>query len=202
LQRIEKTQTQDADPCQGWDKAGLPHATDHFFPAGVLGCNEVIRDWYVKVLTALDEPSLWELSKKDPQARVYRFLWLRSFHDPLAIRLVINHDLTGLAITKVGDVKIGYPDPGRLSRSETRAVGTHGTSLLLTRVIATDFWALRSGGTLSGLDGADWILEAVADGAYKVVVRWSPGDRDPIYVLGMTLASDVAGLKLGRDEVY
>jgi hypothetical protein len=43
--------------------------------------NDFTAQWYSQQLKALQEPSLWEMSKSI-KGQVYRFLWLRSFHHP------------------------------------------------------------------------------------------------------------------------
>src|SRR5262245_51972945 len=97
----------------------LPAQTK-FFPPGTLGetkqLDQFVSDWYTKQLKALKEPSLWELSKKSvPQA--YRFLWLRSFHHPVAIRLDINADGTARLTTKMTSGAGGYA-PGKLIQND------------------------------------------------------------------------------------
>ncbi len=49
--------------------------------------------------------------------------------------------------------------------------------------------------------GAQWLAEAVKDGQYKVVDRWSP-EKGPIHTLGIVMLIDLAKLKLLYQEVY
>jgi hypothetical protein len=51
------------------------------------------------------------------------------------------------------------------------------------------------------VDGAEWILEGVKDGKYKIADRWSP-EKGPVHVLGITMLVDLAKLKLLYEEVY
>lgn len=132
---------------------------------------------------------------------VYRFLWLRSFDNPIAVRLIINPDLTGVVYVKVANGKGGY-EPGYLVRNEQLPIGKRGATLLLTRIIQTKFWDLPTRGQPGGFDGAQWIVEGVMDGKYQVVDRWSPGEADPIYTLGMTFLADLAGIRVSREELY
>jgi len=53
--------------------------------------DEFLSQGYSVALKALDEPSLWERSKSQKEES-YRFLWLRTFHYPVAIRINIHHD--------------------------------------------------------------------------------------------------------------
>jgi len=69
-----------------------------YFPEGVFDdekqANDSIVDQYSRYLKALQEPSLWETSKRT-KGPVYRFLWLRSFDHPIVVRLNVNGDGTG-----------------------------------------------------------------------------------------------------------
>lgn len=190
-------------PCP--DQTATRIGPDQYFPQGVLGCGErldaFLTEWYSKHLKALGEPALWALSRSDSEARVYRFLWLRSFHKPIAVRVIINPDLTGVVYVKVANGKGGY-EPGLLVRNERLPVGKHGTTLLLTRIIETKFWDLQTRGQPGGFDGATWIVEAVTDGKYQVVERWSPAEADPTYTLGMTFLADLAGIRVSSEELY
>src|SRR6267378_2766004 len=88
-----------------------------YFPPGILGQDhqrdEFTNQWYSKHLRALREPSLWETSQLDLTAEAYRFLYLRSFHHPISVRLVVAQDKTATLISKETHGKGGY-EPGRL----------------------------------------------------------------------------------------
>lgn len=203
--RLPTPKPRETIPCPPVKQAATRVIRDQYFPTGVLGCgeqsDELLTEWYAKHLKALGEPSLWELSRSDTQARVYRFLWLRSFHRPVAIRVIINSDLTAVAYVKVANGMGGY-EPGPLVRNQRLPVGKHGSALLLSRIIETRFWDLPSRGEPGGTDGAQWIVEGVTDGKYQVLDRWSPADADPIHALGMTFLTDIAGFQLSREELY
>ena len=158
-------------------------------------------DWYTGQLKALAEPSLWALSRNRRQGDVYRFLWLRTFHNPIAVRLIVNPDMTGVVIAKVANGKGGY-EPGRLVRGDSHPVGRNGTALLQIRLREANFWNAPPGGLPGGADGARWIVEGLSNGRYQVVDSWSPIKSDPIYRLGMTFLADLAGLNVAGDELY
>ena len=90
-----------------------------YFPSGVLGRtpqeHESTAQWYSRHLKALHEPSLWELSQRDPKAEVYRFLWLRTFHHPVSVRLVVRAGGSGWMNVHMASGHGGY-EPGRMSR--------------------------------------------------------------------------------------
>lgn len=160
-----------------------------------------MTDWYSKQLKALDEPSLWALSRSDSRAMAYRFLWLRSFHHPISVRLIIKPDLTGVLIVKIANGTGGYR-PGSLIRNESMPIGKQGTALLLTRVVQAYFWEMPTRGRPGGTDRSEWILEAVTDGKYQIVDRWSPGEGDPVHTLGMTFLAALAGMRIDPKELY
>lgn len=55
--------------------------------------------WFAKHLQAMDEPSLLNNST-DNSLVAYRFLWLRSFHHPIVVRLTIRPDGAGQLASK------------------------------------------------------------------------------------------------------
>ena len=195
----------DLIPCRGVLVVPQPIAKDQYFPSGVLDCDErmdrIRSDWYSKYLRALGEPSLFALSRNDPRAETYRFLWLRSFHRPVSIRLVLNKDRTGLLISRITS-EAGGLEPGTLIHDETTVIGKHGTGLFFAQLLQSLFWDLPTRGEPEGVDGAEWILEAVNDGHYQIIDRWSPPESDSIHKLGMTLMVDLAGMRFRPQDVY
>ncbi|HXB71414.1 MAG TPA: hypothetical protein VNY05_24480 [Candidatus Acidoferrales bacterium] len=83
-----------------------------YFPPGV---PESKANWYSRHLKALHEPSLWELSLHDPKAEVYRFVWLRAFHHPIAVRLVVRTSRSGWLNSRMTTGEGGH-EPGRINR--------------------------------------------------------------------------------------
>jgi hypothetical protein len=144
--------------------------------------------WYSHQLQALNEPSLWEM-RKDPSEYSYRFLWLRTFHHPIAIRLEVKPDGTGILTTKVASGAGGY-NPGSLTQSTSKELTKKETDSFLAKVEKTEFWtAPNPVNDQQGTDGSQWIVEGVKNGKYHVIDRWYPGKgvaRD----LGTMLAFD------------
>jgi hypothetical protein len=165
--------------------------------------NDFAVEWYSQQLKALQEPSLWETSKSI-KGQVYRFLWLRSFHHPVVVRLNVNDDGKGTLVTKVADGQGGYP-PGKLIENRTQDLSKQQTQWFLDEVKALKYWDLptREGENpnVVQVDGAQWIVEAVRNGTYKIVDRWSP-EKGPIKTLGLSMAIDLAGMKLLYQDVY
>jgi hypothetical protein len=113
-----------------------------YFPSGTLddtAQSSLFKEqWYSDQLRALKEPSLWELSKTQ-KSQIYRFLWLRSFHRPISVRLDIHEDGTGLLTTKATDGQ-GGSKPGGLVLNKTRILTKEQTNWALDRIKEVGFW--------------------------------------------------------------
>src|SRR3979490_3550192 len=145
-------------------------AQKQYFPPGALDSNtssdQFLSKWYSKQLRALDEPSLWLLSKTKKE-EAYRFLWLRTFHRPVGIRIDVNADGTSRLTTKMTSGAGGY-NPGHLVLNSTSSLTKEQTSLFLKRIKEQQFWELAPTRESGGDDGAQWILEGVNDGKYHI----------------------------------
>lgn len=187
-----------------------------YFPPGIL--DEISRSskfrehWYSENLTALKEPSLWELSKTQ-KSQTYRFLWLRSFNRPISVRLDINADGSSIVTAKAANGH-GGSNPGKLVMKKTRVLTKQDTDYVLDRFKELGFWDLPThekpqvsigadGEEYAqiNLEGAQWILEGVKDGNYHIVDRWSP-ENGATRTLGILLLINIANLKLLYEEVY
>ena len=181
--------------------AGL--AQDSYFPSGALSDydrgDSARARWYSEQLKALDEPSLLA-EAKNTSTQSYRFLWLRSFHNPIAVRLDVMADGTGRITVKVANGAGGYK-PGKLIKNTSRSMAQEKTDKFLEQIKEAGFWKIPSYEKTFGFDGAQWIIEGVKDGKYHVVDRWTPS-KGPIRELGMTLAFTLAQLKIPQDELY
>jgi hypothetical protein len=155
--------------------------------------------WYSQELEVLGEPSLLGLAKNRSES--YRFLWLRSFHHPVAIRFDIRTDGIGVLTTKVASGAGGFK-PGHLIENVSRPLTRAQTQAFLARLTKVGFWSLPNPvDDQSGLDGSDWIIEGVKEGNYHVVDRWSPKEG-PVRELGLYLAFGLAQLNIPKDEIY
>ncbi len=178
-------------------------AQDNYFPKGSLSSYDradIARArWYSAQLRALDELSLLE-EGKNASLQSYRFVWLRTFHHPVTVRLDIMADGTGKLTTKIANGAGGY-EPGKLIESRSRSLTQEQTNKFLGQVKDAGFWELPSYEETSGFDGSRWIIEGVKDGKYHVVDRWTPG-KGPVHDLGVTLAFTLAELKIPKHELY
>ena len=173
-----------------------------FFPANALSDDErgdkFRANWYSTQLKALEEPSLLEFAAK-PSCESYRFLWLRTFHHPVAIRLDVRADGTGVLSTKVSSGAGGY-GPGHLIENISRPVFREQVQALLRHLNKADYWSLPSYKETGGNDGAQWIIEGVKQGKYHVVDRWSP-ESGPIHELGLMMIR-MAQMNIPKGDIY
>ena len=128
--------------------------------------------WYSKALIALKEPSLYELSN-NKKNRVYRFLYIRSFHPPISFRLEINKDNSGVLYVKQCGRSQSI-DYGELVINKKKQIKREEVVKFLWKANLGFFWYLPSKLPLMGLDGSQWIVEGVEHGKYHFVDRWSP----------------------------
>ncbi len=173
-----------------------------YFPEKIFG-NDMspkhsVAGWYGKHLKAMSEKSLLDIS--DENTKVYRFLWLRTFHHPIFVRIERNRNEVKLFTNEL-DGAGGY-EPGKVLRTNSRNLTEEEWCGLLRLFDKANYWKLPSNNEDLGNDGAQWILEAVEDNRYHIVERWSPQEGEYreacIYLLKLS-GIDVDKLK---DDLY
>lgn len=150
-------------------------------------------NWYARHLNALDEPVL---SDSLP-TKVFRFTWLRTFHNPIVIGLENNNDSIKL-YWKVCDGAGGY-EPGKIIENKNKILTKKEWNDFVVNVNSIDFWNLpttKSG--ILGTDGAQWILEGKELGKYHVVDRWSGGTIESVCLKLLELTN----IKINKDDIY
>jgi hypothetical protein len=160
----------------------------HFANGTVLDHDLFVRQWFSKPLAAMKEPSLSCGVLEETEA--YRFLWLRSFHKPVAVRVFRRGEeyrLEAVILDRAG----GY-EPGKVSRRVTKELSRDQWGAVVARLDEIQLWQMPTReNRLPGTDGARWIIEARRDGRYHVVDRWS--GTDGLQSVGR-LFLDLAGL--------
>ena len=149
--------------------------TPSYFPRGLLAQGEwqdqFRMDWYGKHLRAMDEAPLHFPDKMAPES--YRFVWLRSFHHPVSVR--IWNTGTELFINMKELSGAGGYEPGRMIRTEQRRLSQGEWDAFMRLLENSCYWDMPTENIDdAGLDGAQWILEGVREGRYHVVDRWTP----------------------------
>jgi hypothetical protein len=177
-----------------------------YFPYGAYsdgwkGREASINYWYGKHLRAMGEESLVRL--REPESEVYRFIWLRTFHHPVIVRLERTpHGAT--VVMKETDGQGGY-EPGKLIVNRQIELTREEWCIFSQLIEDINYWnqplELDAEG---GNDGAQWILEGVRENRYTAVDRWSPDPIDsPIRQACMYLLElgDIETANLGH-ELY
>jgi hypothetical protein len=160
------------------------------------------REWYSKHLVAMSEPILPE-----SPGETYRFLWLRSFHHPVSVRVVcIDNacELTGLRTDGQG----GYA-PGSVVERKTRRLSDAEIVSFREMLARAQFWRPqpvddRLGDDRIVLDGAQWILEGRRGQTYHLRDVWSPEKSGPYAVFRELCLHLVrlSGLAVRQDDIY
>ena len=168
-----------------------------FFPASF---NEFRREWYGKHLSAMGEPSLVELASRGEMA--VRFLWLRTFHQPIAVRVQGTAGAAQLVATRLSGMG-GY-EPGAVDLRAKRELSVDEWHRLGQALHDAAFETIQADVTSIGADGAQWIIERAKDGEYRAVDRWSPEADGPdagFRIACMTFL-ELAGEELITGNVY
>ena len=138
--------------------------------------------WYTEQLDSLKEPDLGSL--RATADTVVRFLWLRTFHQPVAVRVSAARG-RWTAILSVSSGQGGY-NPGHLVRRDTLPLSAAAVDTLRALLAAADFWrAPTSERDLGGADGSQWVFEFMTDRQYGLRDRWTPRPPNAFHALGM-----------------
>lgn len=170
----------------------------HHYPEGSLSDSARLErsrnDRYSRHLSAIGERPL----KPSQSGRAYRFLWLRSFHRPISVRVELGEG--GARVVAVEfDWLDGYGS-GRVLRRQETALTARQAEAFESDLRAEGFWTLPPHDDERDrhiLDGAEWVIEA-ATTQYRVVTRRSP-ENDPTRAIGERFLA-VAGWT--SEEVY
>jgi len=174
-----------------------------FFESGLFhpendDLDRFVRSWYSKHLAAMEEPSL--LTSVSADTEIYRFLWLRTFHHPVAVRITRRAGATNLHGVQL-DGAGGY-DPGKITDRFDKPVSAEGWSRLQKQLDTMQFWTMptRDESLGVGADGAQWIIEGWRSGARHVTDRWTPPEG-PYRDTGL-LFLELADFSFPKKEIY
>jgi hypothetical protein len=158
-----------------------------------------VSSWAPQHLIAMKEPSLFAQEKATREE--YRFLWLRTFDKPIAIR--IWSDAPGAQMRVVRLSGAGGYDPGHIESDTTIKISPEDWKRFRDCIAKAQFWQMPTKQPLEeelGFDGSQWILEAREAAKYHVVDRWSP--REGAYSDCCRLLVTLAKLQIPKDEFY
>jgi len=125
--------------------------------------------WYSKMLFALNEPVLFI---SQDSSEIFRFTWLRTFHNPISIRVNKNREHCVLTLKILGGAG-GY-EPEDLIKDTSYFITMNEWKTLASKISEINFWKLKSFVDDDGKDGSEWILEGKNNYEYHFVNRWSP----------------------------
>ncbi len=159
--------------------------------------DDFCRRWYTEQLEAMGERPLSEETKE-----TYRFTWLRTNHQPIAIR-VTDSDTHAVLRAKRASGMGGY-EPRNLIDDLSVAISLAQWNHILETISRIGFWSPREHKDPDGLDGASWILEGVRATEYRLWDLWCPGlDRYNHEFRDLCLYFvSLAPIDVPGDEVY
>lgn len=186
---------------------------EYFFPLGLFksawrDSDEFVRKWYSYHLRTMGEPSLSCGVNKDTE--IYRFVWFRTFHRPIAIR--VSHSKEGTHLVAVESTGAGGYVPGLVlgmpvkeSEVPTRVqkvVSDSDWQALVVNLGKVDFWKIptKEVSEQLGTDGAQWIIEGRRGNEYHIVDRWTP--RSGFYRSAGFAFLKLSGLSVPDKDIY
>ncbi len=193
-----------------------------YFPLGC-GLEDSDRLYLVSTLKSLQERPLAEVG---PQAVAYRFIWLRSFHQPVVVMVSLPDSGAGLLVGKLIELepRRSPTEPLRQERLRTMVVNLPAdrctqlkASLArfafsqmdqyddLTRPPLYDFELFGkrfSSRTEYMKDGARWVMEGWNHGTYKVCQRQSPSEDDALRQMAIFMLTEAKLLPTNEREIY
>lgn len=182
------------------NRSGLPATRVRYFPPGLsqakticfhsmLPSREPAVDgfasrWYSQFLAAAKEPSLYLGAHRTAPSElaVFRFTWLRTFHAPVFIRVFVGPDGKYHIVAKELSGQGGYA-PGTRTRTLTRELLSAEAQNFRQLIKQTDFLRQPPSDCRLGMDGSEWIFEAIDQDGYHLSSRWTP-DKGPAHDVG------------------
>ncbi len=123
--------------------------------------------WYSNSLSSFKEPSLYNYKGYD---EIYRFTWLRSFHNPVTIRFQKACNNFILTTKEIIDNN-GY-SPDKIIVNTTQYLTGSEWNKWESRLSSINFWNLPVlDPEPRPMDGAEWIIEANLKGKYRFTTR-------------------------------
>jgi hypothetical protein len=188
------------------------------------GADLSTRVEFVKALKEMQERPLKEVG---PKGGAYRFLWLRSFHQPLCVTAYLPDTGESLVTGKVIETapRAGATEPFRRKELKTVRIQLSKEKAGALKkafeqknffwldpyddysrppLIEFDFNGRHFSSPTGGImkDGASWVIEGWNHGAYRLLQRQSPGEDDPVSELATLLMTESNLLPKNEREIY
>jgi hypothetical protein len=132
--------------------------------------------FYTKYLSAMKEPAL-QPKENETDGWTLRFTWLRSFHEPIAVRVWKEGDAIQMRAVRL-DGEGGY-DPGKIDKVITRKLTADEWKKLEPLTKSKELWKPLTNeekALMAGTDGAQWIFERHTGNTYTLSDYHSPDD--------------------------
>lgn len=148
---------------------------------------------HAKMLAAMMEPAL---TAEKGYLEVYRFTWLRTFEEPVMVRVQQSGANTFSATLITLSGRGGY-EPGIIERNTSFKINTRTWKAIQKKVKKSDFWNQPCQSGNAGFDGEVWVLEGKRNNKYHFMTRWSPEEKSEFGKCCLYLL-DLAGVKVKR----
>lgn len=184
------------------------HETRKFMPDNYTNPNQylvdpLIQKMITETLTSMNEPSLWEAPSEQPS---FRFTWLRSFDEPIAIRIskIGNNYSVHTTVLEIDENRKIL----RIKTTKIRSVPKKKWNEFLALLKKSTYWELspvaqpqfKDGWLRVTNDGALWVLEANLNHRYHMVSMNSPENKEfrslCLFLLGLS------GLQIKPSLIY
>lgn len=157
------------------DSTGVPiDPATTYFP---IELDSVKVPFFSNMLFAMYEPVLYGTGINKES---YRFLWLRTVKNPIAIRLEKKNDTITLytkATTGTGGV-----GPGRLRLSDSKVLTAKEWNEFQELLKQCDFWNMPAIDEEKKISGEQWILEGYKTDDFNLTEKWNPELDDPFRI--------------------
>lgn len=131
--------------------------------------------YYTRYLAAMSETSLKAPLAVDVR-KTFRLTYLRSFHDPLVIRLTMKDGTSELRAVRLKRDR--EYRPVEITHDELKRLDQKKSDDLLQLIEKEDLWENFTENEIalmeSGMDGSAWIFEKHDENGYKMIDVWSP----------------------------
>jgi hypothetical protein len=149
---------------------------------------------YSDELKWLKEPNFINENNK----QVYRFLWSRSFHMPIVIRMERKKENITISWKQsYHDETTDIYDPGTLFQKDITWRQWRKFEKMLAKI---DYWSMYAMGKSDIMDGSYWILEASINGKHKITER--QGSVYKQYTNCLKYLIRLTDLKIPKKEIY
>ena len=135
--------------------------------------DDSVMEWYSEYLFGMKEPLLFN-RKIDNE--IFRFTWLRSFHEPVVIRISETEQKYKLN-WKTLKLDENYK-PIEIIINESKNITKKEWENFNELVKKADFWNMEFGRYSMDTDGSEWILEGVNSENYRAVSVFYPEKGD------------------------